>query len=62
MLFEFSPSMSSPTRLYLLRHAEVEERYHRVFGGRIDMNLSAYGQQHAQALAAHLQRVPFDAI
>lgn len=54
--------MSSPTRLYLLRHAEVEERYHRVFGGRIDMELSAHGHRQAQSLAAHLQRVSFDAI
>jgi hypothetical protein len=22
-----------PTQLYLIRHGEVEERYHRVFGG-----------------------------
>jgi broad specificity phosphatase PhoE len=54
--------MDSPTRLYLVRHGEVEERYHRVFGGRIDMNLSDLGRQQAQALARYLERVPFDAI
>jgi broad specificity phosphatase PhoE len=54
--------MSAPTRLFLLRHAEVEERYHRVFGGRIDMDLSPRGHLQAQALAKHLSRVPFDAI
>jgi broad specificity phosphatase PhoE len=54
--------MDSPTRLYLIRHGEVEERYHRVFGGRIDMNLSALGQEQAGALANYLQKVPFDAI
>ena len=32
--------MNSLTRIYLLRHAEVETRYQRVFGGRIDMDLS----------------------
>ena len=28
--------MAAPTRLYLLRHGEVESRYHKVFGGKID--------------------------
>jgi broad specificity phosphatase PhoE len=55
--------MESPTRLYLIRHGEVEERYRRVFGGgRIDMELSPLGQEQAQALATYLQTVPFDAI
>ena len=48
--------MTSPTRLFLLRHGEVEERYHRVFGGRIDMELSRRGHEQAAALAAYLQR------
>lgn len=54
--------MSAPTRLFLLRHAEVEERYHRVFGGRIDMDLSPKGHTQAQALAQYLSRISFDAI
>jgi broad specificity phosphatase PhoE len=54
--------MESPTRLFLLRHGEVEERYHRVFGGRIDMELSPFGHEQARALAEYLQRVPFDAV
>ena len=54
--------MDSPTRLFLIRHAEVEERYQRVFGGRIDMNLSANGQTQARSLATYLKRFPFDAI
>jgi broad specificity phosphatase PhoE len=54
--------MDSPTRLYLIRHGEVEERYRRVFGGRIDMDLSPLGHEQALALANYLQRVPFDAI
>jgi broad specificity phosphatase PhoE len=54
--------MSSPTRLYLIRHGEVEERYQRVFGGRIDMELSPLGQKQARALASYLRRVPFDFI
>lgn len=54
--------MDAPTRLYLLRHAEVETRYHRIFGGRIDMELSPRGHEQAQALADWLRTVHFDAI
>lgn len=50
------------TRLYLLRHAEVEPRYQNLFGGRIDMNLSARGHDQARALAAFLGRLPMDAL
>jgi broad specificity phosphatase PhoE len=52
----------TPTRLFLCRHAEVEERYHRVFGGRIDMGLSPRGHTQAQALAGWLLRHRFDAV
>ncbi|MFO1499970.1 MAG: histidine phosphatase family protein [Verrucomicrobiota bacterium] len=54
--------MDSPTRLYLIRHGEVEARYQRVFGGRIDMELSPLGKEQARALALYLQAVPFDSI
>ena len=54
--------MDSPTRLYLIRHGEVEERFHRVFGGRIDMNLSSLGLNQAEALASYLQAVPFHVV
>ncbi|MBM3836401.1 MAG: histidine phosphatase family protein [Verrucomicrobia bacterium] len=54
--------MDAPTRLFLIRHAEVEERYQRVFGGRIDMDLSPLGHEQAGKLAAYLRRTPFDAI
>lgn len=54
--------MQPPLRLFLLRHAEVEVRYHRVFGGRIDMNLSPLGHEQAAALGTYLRRIPFDAI
>ena len=50
------------TRLLLIRHAEVEERYHRVFGGRIDMNLSPRGKRMARTLAAYLAGKTIDAI
>ena len=47
--------MTSTTRLFLLRHGEVEERYQRVFGGRIDMELSPRGHEQATALAQYLR-------
>lgn len=51
-----------PTQLFLLRHGEVESRYHRVFGGRIDMDLSPQGHLQAEALADYMKRKPLDAI
>lgn len=55
--------MSSATRLFLLRHGEVETRYHRVFGGsRVDMNLSDQGHEQAKHLADFLDGETFDAI
>lgn len=52
----------SVTRLILIRHAEVEEKYHRIFGGRIDMNLSARGHEQAGMLATYLRRKPIEAV
>jgi broad specificity phosphatase PhoE len=43
--------MEPLTRLYLIRHGEVEAAYHRVFGGRIDMELSPLGHEQVKALA-----------
>lgn len=54
--------MIAPTSLFLLRHAEVEVPYQRIFGGRIDMNLSPRGHEQAAALAKYLQPESFDAI
>jgi len=52
-----------PTRVYLIRHGEVEQRYHRVFGGgRIDMGLSPLGYAHAEALAEWFGNAPLDAV
>jgi broad specificity phosphatase PhoE len=50
--------MENPTRLYLLRHGEVETRYHKVFGGRIDMDLSPLGHEQVKALANYFHRHP----
>ncbi|MEO6034978.1 MAG: histidine phosphatase family protein [Verrucomicrobiota bacterium] len=52
----------SPTQLFLLRHGEVESCYHRVFGGRIDMDLSPQGHLQAAALANYLKDKTLDAI
>jgi len=52
----------STTRLILIRHGEVEEAYHRIFGGRIDMNLSARGLDQAATLAQYLRRKPIEAV
>lgn len=52
-----------PTRIYFIRHGEVESRYHRIFGGsRIDMELSPAGHQQAERLAGWLARTSFDAV
>jgi len=50
------------TRLILIRHGEVEEKYHRIFGGRINMNLSNRGHEQADLLAAYLRRKPIEAV
>src|SRR6185436_8585641 len=51
-----------PTQLVLIRHGEVEAAYQRVFGGRIDMNLSPRGDEQAKALARWLERQPLNAV
>lgn len=48
------------TRLYLIRHGEVEKAYHKVFGGRIDMELSPLGHEQVKALARFLRAAPPD--
>jgi broad specificity phosphatase PhoE len=50
------------TRLLLIRHAEVEVKFHRIFGGRIDMNLSPRGRGMARTLAGYLQHKTLDAV
>ena len=43
---------NQPLQLILVRHGEVEESYHKVFGGsRIDMGLSSRGHEQAAAVA-----------
>lgn len=58
---ETGPAQNATT-LWLIRHAEVEERYQNVFGGRIDMALSARGHHQAGALSRYLEGKTFDAL
>jgi broad specificity phosphatase PhoE len=53
---------ANDTRLWLIRHAEVERRYQKTFGGRIDMDLSPRGRTQARTLAEHLCDKTFDAV
>lgn len=50
------------TRLYLIRHGEVAQAYHKVFGGRIDMELSPLGHEQVRALARFLRAAPPDVL
>jgi broad specificity phosphatase PhoE len=54
--------VAAATRLLLVRHAEVELRYQKKFGGRIDMNLSSNGLGQAGILADYLRHKTIDAI
>ncbi len=54
--------MENPTKLYLVRHGEVEEKYHRIYGGRIDMDLSDLGRRQAEALGSFFRSHRPDAI
>jgi len=55
-------SPANPTRLLLVRHAEVEQGYHKIFGGTIDMNISPRGHEQAATLAKFLRGKKMDAI
>jgi broad specificity phosphatase PhoE len=54
--------IQNTTRLLLVRHAEVEARYQRVFGGAVDMDISPRGHEQAATLAKFLHARPFDAL
>ena len=59
---ELPSGRARETCLWLIRHAEVEVRYHSIFGGRIDMNLSPRGSEQAVALAKYLKNQSFGAV
>jgi broad specificity phosphatase PhoE len=50
------------TRLWFMRHGEVEAPYVGTFVGRTEVNLSALGRHQAEAIAAYLEEAPVDAI
>jgi broad specificity phosphatase PhoE len=56
------PATPPATRLLLVRHAEVETRYQKKFGGWLDMNLSPNGKRQAKILADYLRHKTIDAI
>src|SRR3974377_1216724 len=56
------PAPDADTRLWLIRHAEVEARYQGGFGGQTDMELSPRGHEQAAALARYLRSKTISAI
>ncbi len=51
-----------PTSIYLLRHGEVEARYHKCYYGQMDVPLSERGERQSRELAQRLASVPFDVV
>ena len=49
-------------RITLVRHAEVEERYHSCYNGAIDIDLSEKGIAQAKELASYLDTQNYDAV
>ncbi len=54
--------MIAATTLLVLRHAEVEAKYQRVFAGRLDVDLSPRGREQAATLAGYLRGTRVDAL
>ena len=54
--------MNDPTRLILIRHAEPHEDVHDCVYGRLDVELSAGGTEHAGRLATMLAATPIAAV
>jgi len=46
----------------LVRHAEVDEAYHKRYNGHIDISLSKKGKDEAKALAEHFKNQAFDGV
>jgi len=58
----FNLDHEPPATLWLIRHAEVDRKYQRVFGGRIDMELSVRGHKQAEGLADYLEKKRLDVV
>jgi alpha-ribazole phosphatase len=57
-----SPSDDASTRLYLLRHGEVEAAWHQTMYGQMDVPLSEFGMLQSQATGQHLSHHPLHAV
>jgi broad specificity phosphatase PhoE len=53
---------TSGTTLYLIRHPEPAEDYHKVYYGQLDVPLSERGLRQSRDIAARLAEVPFAAV
>lgn len=49
-------------QITLVRHAEIEERYHRCYNGAIDIDLSEKGVMQSKELAKYLDTQSYDAV
>ena len=49
-------------KITLVRHGEVDEKYHKCYNGHIDIGLSRKGEEQAKAAAAMLQEENFDLV
>ncbi len=49
-------------RVTLIRHTEVDEKYHKCYNGHIDIGLSKRGHKQAKELANHFNAHAFDSI
>ena len=48
--------------IYLIRHAEVDKKYHGCYNGWIDISLSENGHFQAQTQAKNLKEINFDKV
>jgi broad specificity phosphatase PhoE len=55
-------SSRKSTKLYLIRHAEVEEKYQTTNYGQLDVDLSRKGKEMSGLLVERLSDIPFDVI
>ncbi len=49
-------------KITLLRHTDIDERYHRCYNGHIDIALSKRGHTQAKEIAKHLDMQSFDGV
>ena len=49
-------------KIILVRHGEVDKKYHKCYNGHIDIKLSRKGHQQAKAVAKMLQNREFDLV